>query len=161
MNKENGQTLIEILIAFGLIVFIISSLTVAVISSMNNASSSKTQSLATQYAQEGLELVREMKNTNYSAFSALSGLYCVAKNCSAINKTNGDPCGKNAQCQTANIDNVFIRQATFTFNSASCVDSTEVDVVVSWSDGKCSNGSFCHNVTLISCLSNANLVPSP
>lgn len=164
MKKEQGQTLVEFLLALGLVVLIVTSITIATISSVNNTNLSKTQNLATQYAQEGIEITRRLRDTNYATFSTLSGLYCLAKNCSTINKTTGDPCGPSAQCNV-NVDNFFIRQVRITPNAANCTSATSVatsvTAVVKWTDGKCTTGNFCHNVAIVSCLTGSNIVPSP
>ncbi|MBI3069818.1 MAG: hypothetical protein HYY87_00750, partial [Candidatus Levybacteria bacterium] len=56
---QKGQTLIEVLLALGTAVVVLSATVVAVLSALNNAQFSKNQSLATQYAQEGMEVMRK------------------------------------------------------------------------------------------------------
>ena len=62
---QAGQTLIEVLVALAGITIIVTSLTVAVITSLNSAEFVKNQNLATQYAQQGMEVMRFMRNTNF------------------------------------------------------------------------------------------------
>ncbi len=164
MRYERGQTLIEVLIGLATAVVVIAAITTATISSLNNATFSKNQNLATQYAQQGMEILRNMRDSDYGSFSALSGTYCLAKTCSALaannancwTPTSGNTCNQNVD--------IFVRQIDVQQNSLSC-DGTSTKVVstVSWFDAKCTSGNntFCHQVSLTSCLSNAQVVPVP
>ncbi|MGH7245713.1 MAG: type IV pilus modification PilV family protein [Candidatus Levyibacteriota bacterium] len=165
MRSKKGQTLIEVLIGLATMVVVISAITIAVISSLNNASYAKNQNLATQYAQQGMELMRDLRDINYASFSALTNTtYCLAKGCSMLSNTSGD-CGPkvNAICDQ-NVD-IFVREVDVVQNSAECLggSSAKVTVSVSWADGKCTDRTnlFCHQVKLDSCLSNNNVINTP
>ena len=99
---SEGQTLIEVLAAFGVAVVLVSAIAIAVTTGLSNTTFSKNQNLATQHAQEGVELVRQMRNNDYSAFDAFSGNYCLDKNSTTL-RSKGTGCGQN-------ID-LFIREA--------------------------------------------------
>ena len=165
-KEQNGQTLIEALVALGAAVLVLSAITVAVISALNNTQYTKNQNLATQYAQQGIEIMRQISDSNWTSFSAYNaGRYCLAKgdtspcplgssigSCSIIQSTS---CGQNY--------GIFVREVDIAQGSnVSCAaGSIGVSVTVSWSDSKCNASSpYCHNVMLKSCLSdhNSNIV---
>lgn len=162
-EKQNGQTLIEALVALGVAVLVLSAITVAVISALNNVQYTKNQNQATQYAQEALEIMRQISQSSWGTFSGYNaGRYCLAQGdttpCllgSSIGSCSQNPsgsfCGQNY--------GIFVREVDIAQSSqASCSNgSVGITVIVSWSDGKCSSNSpYCHNVTLNSCLSNHN-----
>src|ERR1035437_1247949 len=122
-----GQSLIEVVLGLTVAVIIMTAITTVVINSLQNAEFSKNQNLAEQYAQEGIEQMRNLRDSNYGSFSSLNGTYCLNKNDSVLHP--GDSCAT-----TPNVDN-FIRQVQI--NPASCNGTTNVDVQVFWSDGKC------------------------
>jgi hypothetical protein len=166
--NDTGQTLVETLIALSIGIVIITSMTIAVISSLNNATYSKNQNLATQYAQEGMEIVKQMQVSNYQTFSTLSGRYCLAQTCSTI-ATSVGICGVNVNgnannCATNLNNNFFIRQVDVLAPGAAqakCLSTTQATVSVLWTDGKCSSGVFCHSEQVTSCFSNINAAPIP
>jgi len=154
-GKERGQTLIEALVALGAAVVVLSAITVAVISALNNVEYSKNQNLATQYAQQGLEIMRHLSDTNWSVFSAkISSTYCLAKDSNLLSDYLNS-CAQNVDIFAREVD---ITQSSPTcFGSSSSSDSVLVKVKVSWTDGKCNVGNAnCHNVILESCFSNHN-----
>lgn len=165
--KERGQTLVEVLIGLVSMAIVISAITVVSISSLDNAQYSKNQSLATSYAQQGIELIRTIRNTDYATFSGLSGTYCLAKGCTTLNNSatsSINPCGReNAsppKCYPEQNADFFVRDVTITPSSLLCQSQWQVQVTVSWYDGKCAASTFCHHVDERSCLSNY-LVPTP
>jgi Tfp pilus assembly protein PilV len=147
-----GQTLIEVLAALGIVIIIITALTGVVITSMSNTRFSKDQSLATQYAQEGMEIVRQKRDNNYADFRGLTGTYCLGTS------TALDP-----DCSDANITengNSFLRKVTITQDGCGA-NVARVMVLASWQDSKCPAGNtFCHASRLESCLSTVNPVTS-
>src|SRR5258708_22405731 len=156
MKLQKGQTLLEVLIALGLLSIIMSSLIVVILSALNNANFGKNQNLATQYAQEGMEIMRNIRDQNYGTFSSLAGTYCIPENCHDSQCFIATPC-------TVNIKTEFVRKVTINRNAAVCGGvSTKSTLAVSWNDGKCKTRStYCHNVTLTSCLSSLDVQPAP
>jgi hypothetical protein len=164
-NNHKGQTILEVVVALGAGIIVLSAMTIAVVTALNNASQATAESQATQFAQQGIEIVRSMRNTDYATLSTLSGDYCMAASCSALTTQTGT-CGfKTTSCGT-NINNKFIREVSVTQNSSTCLvpgvtpapgsKQTEVTMTVSWSDSKCrdEDNRFCHNVSIDTCLSN-------
>lgn len=154
-----GQTLIEVLIALAVAVLIISAISIAVVSSLNNAIFSKNQNLATQYAQEGMEVMRRVKTTKWSEFNAYtSGDYCLDNGSTSLRVREGNNCGQN-------ID-IFMREVYLEDTSSECQNaytSTKLKVSVYWSDGKCKDAinPFCNKAEVVSCFNDANVIQSP
>lgn len=144
-----GQTLIEILVALGIIAVIVTALTAVVITSLGNTRHSKDQNLSLQYAQEGLEVVRSIRDENYNTFASLvDGSYCLAKNSRTLS---------TAVCSSANVD-TYLRKVEIQ-NSGCSAGITRVKVTVSWQDSRCPQATpFCHDADLSTCLSAVNPV---
>jgi len=177
---QNGQSLIEVLVGLSTAVLIIGAITAATITALSNSVYSKNQNLATEYGQQGLEIVRSLRDRNYTLFSQLgqqNTTYCLAKTCNKIDPTSSnptDPCGpKSTQCSQniggQNAD-IFVREISVDPSSPYCQETQSgnttqgvyVTTTVSWYDAKCSNASslFCHNVKLSTCISTYNAVSS-
>jgi len=155
---QKGQILIEAILALVVAVVIISAISGAAITSVNNSSFSRDQNQATDYATQGIEVLRQQSETNWTNFSTYRGTYCFDSNSTLTSGT----------CSSANLggsaNNYFVRQVQITQNSPKCgAIATEVSVTVSWADGKCINSSttYCHQVSLNSCLANIGAVPAP
>ncbi|HSW88354.1 MAG TPA: hypothetical protein VLG12_04275 [Candidatus Saccharimonadales bacterium] len=166
---SQGQTLVEVLIAISITVLIVSSMTIAVITAISNTDYSKNQNLATQFAQEGMEVVKQLEGTNYQTLSSLNGRYCLAQTCSTLTTTTGS-CGLNAAGNTTNCstnvnNNFFIRQIDMLpagAAGAKCINTIQATVSVLWTDGKCTPaGTYCHSEQIVSCFSNVNTVATP
>jgi Tfp pilus assembly protein PilV len=170
---QAGQTLIEVLVALSVISLIVTSITIAVITSLNNAEFVKNQNLATQYAQQGMEIMRYMRNTNYGTFKNLSQHYCLADTCRQIEtdqqKADWTTCGPNASVCNPNVSNIFVREITV-YNDTpgpgspnQCQFGTYVISTVSWADNKCTSRAnpYCHSVKLSSCFSSGDVIPTP
>ncbi len=148
-----GQTLIESLLALSVVGIILSGIAVIVASSLSNAGYGRDQSLATQYAQEGIEITRNTRNNNYAAFTGYSGNFCLSKGASTLPTSS-------PSCTIKNVDN-FIRSVSIEQTPGCASSVAKATATVSWSDGKCSGGSFCHKSQITSCLSTANPVQGP
>lgn len=153
--RQAGQTIIEVLVAFGVAVILVAAITIVILSALSNAQFSKNQNLATQYAQQGMEVIRQMRNSDLTTFNGISeGDYCLDKNSTSV-RTKGLGCGTN-------IDGVFVREVNVDKNSSLCANvATGITVSVSWSDSKCTSSTFCHITKLVSCLSDYTIVPTP
>lgn len=138
-EAEWGQTLLEVLVALSVGVLVLVAMTAVILSSLSNAQFSKNQNLATLFAQQGMEMVRDLRNKNWTSFAAYDGFYCLAKDGSL---TAGSNCA-------GNIDGFFTRQIRFE-NLA--VDKRRITVTVSFTDSK---GE--HKSELISIFTNWNV----
>lgn len=173
MRNEQGQTLIEILGALAVMVVILTAVAIAVTSSLNTTSSSTNQNLATQFAQQGMEMLRDFKTTNFSDFvgmqDANDNFYCLADSCTGLDKNNL-ACWKRltaTQCSgnvsSGNLNAFFTRQIEIPPRNASyhCGQLLEARVTVSWPDTRCAAGVPCRQVQLTECFVNKNLIPTP
>ena len=156
-KKQSGQTLLEALVALATAVVIISAMTVVVLSSLNNAQFSKNQNQATLYAQQGIEFLKNLSQSNWTTFNTYNGSYCMSSDNSLPQKT-GQSC-----VPSPNVG-IFLREVTINQSSSSCNPSTTlVTVSVGWSDNKCTSATdvYCHKVKLVSCIYNSTTVPTP
>lgn len=148
-----GDTLIEVLVALAVAAVVISAITALGITSLNNAKYIATQEQASKYTQEGMETIRKIRNGNYAAFAGYSGTYCLIKNAASL--TAGP-------CTTPNIDNTYIRSVEIVQNG-DCVGANiaHATVRVSFNDGKCAAGTYCHTTESSSCLSTRSPIQGP
>ncbi|RJQ24933.1 hypothetical protein C4577_06700 [Candidatus Parcubacteria bacterium] len=156
--SQKGQVLIETLIALGVAVVVVAAITTIVISSLNNAVTARSQDLASGYAKQGIEVVRNMAKNSWNNFQSMDQInYCLDKDASVPTPKGVGSCGQN-------VDN-FVREIEINHLSVSCEYddpsnpvNTQVVVTVSWTDGKCTDRDnlFCHKAELESCFSNVN-----
>jgi type II secretory pathway pseudopilin PulG len=165
MRKQNGQTLLEVLIALSIAVVVIAAVVSSIITSLSNIEYTQNQKNATFLAQQAFESLRELRDTNPVAynnlFSNCGGKYCLGSGNAIPVCTVSFP---NAPCGSPNVvtnNTNFIREVDLLQTSSVCnvssppssSDASEIVVKVSWSDQKCVSATYCHNVTLDSCLS--------
>ena len=153
-NNMRGQSIIEVLVAIAVGVVVMGAITVAVTTSLIGAEFGRNQSEATNISQEGIDTMRNIRDSDYTKFSSYSdGDYCLAKNATSL--TN------ESTCTSPNVD-IFVRKVNIKTNVAgSCTASKEITVTTSWNDSRCSGPSdYCHDVSLVTCLSDS-LVPTP
>lgn len=165
--KNKGQTLIEALIALTAIILIMTGTTVAVITSLNNASQIKTETRVDKVAQQGMEYIRNQIVTNANAgaqsnfdlYTAMNGTVCLSPTFALSTVINGT-------CSAAVfIDGKYRRMVTFT--PAQCEGSgftngLKVRVDVSWNDSKCQQSTvLCHTQEVTSCFINPAKVTVP
>lgn len=147
---QKGETLIEALVALGLISIVVAAVATTITTSLSNIQYNENQTLATKYAQQGIESVRQIRNQNYSAFRNLDGLYCYGKDQPVL----GFP---QQICTTENLD-TFIRSVEIDQSPGCANNVARVTVRVAFRDGKCQNNTYCHIQTHNTCLSTINPV---
>lgn len=113
-SSQNGQTLLEIVFAVGVVAIIITALVVAGTSSLRYGQESRLRSAGVKYAQGALELAREIRDTHtWDVFLAYSGTgsqtWCVD---AAGAWTQDDGSG----CDQIETGSPFSRSVTFTWN---------------------------------------------
>jgi len=148
-----GQTLIEVLVALAIAVVVVTSITILSITSLNNAQFVRDQEQATKYAQEGIEVMRALRNSNYAGFAAYNNTYCLG----AGRQTLGSPAG---DCTPTKIDNKFVRSVQIQQDGCGTSLSSVV-VTVAWNDGKCAGSSLCHSSNNSSCFTTVPPVTGP
>jgi len=73
LRLNEGQSVIEVVVALSLVAIVILALVRVTISSIQNSSFARDQQTATQYAQEGIENARRLKEQNEIEFWGKSG----------------------------------------------------------------------------------------
>jgi len=175
---EAGQTLIEILLAFSVSILVLSAIVVGITTSLSNTQYTKNQNLANSYAQEGMAVVRQIRDSSWPNFSSYTTniTYCLGPN--PMGLTPLAPPALNCGAQSP-VGGIFSREVTIVHYkddiSNGCAAGTptpppvgtggsKVTVRVSWADSKCPAGTgnpLCHNVELITCFSSIDLKPTP
>ena len=125
-KSSRGQTLAEVVVAIRVVVLLVTGLVVGTSVSLKASQYGKARSQAVQYAQEAVELSRNLRDSGWTGFMAYGGVtpksWCLDK--------SGAWTAMSGACP-ANIDNFYTRQVTFTWNDP----KMKVDVSVSWIDG--------------------------
>lgn len=123
-----GQTLVELVVAIGVVAMVLMALISAVTASLRYGQVSRNRSVAVKLAQEGMELSRKLRDeSGWSTFltyaSVNSGRWCL------------DLSGQFSQADSNGIcpvsaENPFWRLLTFQFSDPTMT----VDVSVSWGE---------------------------
>jgi len=165
LYSESGQTLLEAVVALATAVVIISAMTVIVLSSLNNAQFSKNQNQATQYAQQAVEFLKNLSQSNWATFATYTLTnYCMPSD-NSLPARVGLSCGPNPNV------GIFLREVTINQYAAGNIDTSCVPtsvaralvaVSVGWADSKCTSTTdiYCHKVKLISCIYSTT-IPTP
>jgi Tfp pilus assembly protein PilW len=81
-NNQRGQNLMELVVGVGLLTIVVGAIAVVTLSSLKNTQYSKNQIQATQFAQQNMEVVRSIRNSNYG-ICLESDLALTPRTCSA------------------------------------------------------------------------------
>lgn len=164
--SEKGSTLIESILALTFAIIIITAVVIAVTTALSNSTFTKNQNQATQLAQEGLDIARHAKTSDYEAFRALDDDidYC-ANDEGELVPVGELPCDKDIYILTIYIDHAGGNNPT---GGRACdilnfdgTNPTFVSSEISWTDAKCVDGGYCHKVALNTCLSDLERLPTP
>jgi len=122
-KSTRGQTLAEVVVAIGIVVLLMTGLVVGTSVTLKASQYGKARSQAVQYAQEAMEMVRNIRDSGWSNIFIYSGTT------QCLNKA-GQWSVKFGSCGY-NIDSFYAREVTFSWIDP----KMKVDVVVSWTDG--------------------------
>jgi Tfp pilus assembly protein PilV len=156
-----GQTLIETLVAMSVALVLLTLATVATTTALNNVQRGKNQNQASKFAEQGLEVMRQMRDADWTTFNNLSGTYCMADTCSTI--TNGaGVCGSTNGSCVKNIGefsrSVLVESnigCVLPGNNNPKIIASRVTVTVAWADNTCiDSNSLCRKTSVVSCLGN-------
>jgi len=163
---EAGQTLLEVLLAFSVSILVLGAIILGITTSLSNTQYTKNQGLANSYAQEGMAVIRQKRDSDWNYFNAMAGSYCLAGDLALTSLLNLN-CGQNVgffsrqiNIGTANTSDCVGINPTLTAAETLSVRQSigkKVTVAVYWSDNKCPAGTsnpYCHKVEIITCLSN-------
>jgi len=127
---NSGQSLLEIIVAVGVAVLLITGLVVGTSVSLRTSQYGQRRSQATKYAQEGIEILRSLRDSmDWDDFIALDTNGSGATSLCLGNDAVPVP-GSNCE---SNLDTVFARQLLLEWNDAD--DRIELTVIVSWPEG--------------------------
>jgi Tfp pilus assembly protein PilV len=149
--SESGQTLLEVLLAFSIVITVLSAISIVVTTSLSNAVYTRNQSLANSYAQEGAAAMRSFRDSDLTGFNSKSGPYCLQS--LALSNYDGANCSSVGVAIVTNNGN-FTRTVELANGTPECPEGKRVTIKVSWGDSKCPDTTpYCHKVELITCLS--------
>ncbi|MBP9820858.1 hypothetical protein KBC85_01840 [Candidatus Saccharibacteria bacterium] len=129
-SNSSGFTLIEVLLASSLLIIVISGIVGAIFYGTESSIISAKRTQATQIAEQGLEAVKNIKDSNYQAFSSLAdGAYGLQQNSGQWQLVPNTP----------DVQNNFTRTVTL-----STVNPTtkEVNISVNWQQNLQRTGVF-------------------
>ena len=155
-SHASGQTLVEVIVALVIATIIIVAITTMISSSFTNADLSENQVNASSLAQQGIDYIRNLHDSDYATFSALVGKseYLKADNTYVDASTTPIPLIQVNQY-------AYQRLISIADGSGNNCGDFAATVKVSWSDSKCPSATpFCHNSTLETCISNTNIAPT-
>ena len=131
--KQSGQTIVEVLIVTVVIATILTALAASLTMSANNTNQSKQRSLATTYAQEGLEVFRRERNSlGWNRFyeSLNSSTYCLndlpVDSAAFVSLVTGE-CASGTTIENTGLQ----REAVVSVGA----DQVDVSLSVTWFDG--------------------------
>lgn len=138
-----GDAIIEVLVAIGIVSVCLVALSIAMVTAINNSRFSKESSLASQYAQEGIEASRKARD-RASDWTTFTTGFNTGENCLDSNN-NWTAC----DCDSITTPNVgiFYRCARTVLNG----EKMTITINVSWTEG-----GRNHNVQAITVLSKWN-----
>jgi hypothetical protein len=134
---NKGQSLVEAVVAIAVVVLIVSGLIIAVISSLRSAQSSRARSTATKLTQDGIEIVRNLRDLGWSDFISKDSpiAWCLGNDkelsnlpADCIHNIPADSVSKTPFTRTALITKSAQNQATVT-------------IEVTWLEGQTSRKS--------------------
>lgn len=167
MKDQRGQTLVEAILSLAVISAVITAVVIAVLTALSGTGYNEKENQALGYAQEGLDIVRDIKSTDFTSFTASypTNYYCLAEG-ETVPQPYSDCNGSNV----VNVAQTFLRVLYVNHSGnglppaspvPKCSNGTYTASIVSWSDGKCTGGQKCHKVQLESCFTNLNAIPTP
>lgn len=156
MNKriyqlQRGVSMFELIIAVFIITIILTSVAVLATSAIRNNTFATNKTRANNYAQEGMDWLRGLRDNSYSSFASkandLGMTWCI--------DTLGADLVTQGNCLASQVipNTTFIREAKLT-SDVSDPDSIEAVVSVSWNDAQ-----GVHSVKVISSFTNWTFLP--
>ncbi len=120
-RRQAGQSIVEAIVVVVIVVILVTGLVAGTTTSLKSSRSGKIKSQAIQYAQEGIELARALRDQGWTAFRAKTGDWCLTKE--GEWRSAGPDCPRD-------IDETFARRVIFRWDDPRMI----VTVRVSWID---------------------------
>jgi Tfp pilus assembly protein PilV len=137
-NHQHGQTLIEALVATGVVMMLVTGLVAGMTLAVKNSTSNKVRSMANKLTQEAIEIIRNKRDNGWNQFKIdySAGSFCmVDADKKLVAKSSTPPyvnCDLTLNDGTYNIN--FTRQIDFTLN-AGPPEVINAYVLVTWKEG--------------------------
>lgn len=153
LKSQKGQSMLEAVAALGVIAIVMTALTIAVLLGLGNSGYSKKENIATQYAQQGMELLRNKRETDGTAFWAYTpNSYYIRETDNSLQPLTGsDICaGVTPPATTPKTAGTYIRTVCVAADASNGCDK-KITVSVWWQDGKCPGNGYCRKASIASC----------
>lgn len=164
--RQAGDVLVEAVLAIAITGIVVTGIVVALANSVSHSNFTRNQNLASNYAQEGLDVARNMKENSFTSLSSLGDRsYCLEEGESSI--FTPEPAGGCGE----NVDGLFHRSIYINsrgYDERGATPGLACDVgdgssvfvasIVKWTDTRCQSGSICHKVELNSCFIDLNKI---
>lgn len=138
-NKKQGQILLEVVFALGAVMLVLIGLTVAANTSLKGIRKGKEVSLAADYGQQTIEVLRTLRDRE--GFDSLVAGNCYGEVSEAI---LSDPISCSGwSALSIGGDSIFFRRINIT---EPVIGRKQVVVTIGWTDSDCSGGTNCHIV---------------
>ncbi len=126
-SSESGQTLLELVVAIGVVAIVITALVAAVTASLRYSRATQLRSRGVKYAQEGLELARKLRDIStwdvFQGYAVGGGDWCLDESGTWTVDASSGACPLSAS-------NNFWRTIHFAWNDP----TMDVTVRVSWGE---------------------------
>ena len=126
-SQESGQTLLELVVAIGVVAIVITALVAAVTASLRYSQATRLRSRGVKYAQEGLELARKLRDIStwdvFQTYANGAGNWCLDESGVWTIDASGGECPLSAS-------NNFWRAIHFAWTDP----TMDVTVTVNWGE---------------------------
>lgn len=128
-TNNHGQSLIEVVVIIGVVILLVTGLVVGTTVALRTSRLGRMRSAANKYAQQAMELARNLRDQGWIGFQEMSGLYCLGED-------NVFPTSPSDSC-TVNMEGVYTRSVVFVWNDP----RMRVTATVSWNEGSSAHQS--------------------
>jgi Tfp pilus assembly protein PilV len=141
-HHKKGQSLIEVVVAIGVVILIVTGLIVAVLSSLRSAQSSKSRSVATKLTQDGIESIRNLRDSGWATFISKNSVnpWCMGSDgvlvdhppCAQAIVSGGISYGRTAQITSTAIDQATVTVTVTWIEGQTAKNSTATTILSKW-----------------------------
>lgn len=162
IRSSKGSVLLEAVVALGVIVVVMTAMAVIITSALANATFIKNQNRANKYAQEGIDIVRMVRDSDYRYFDdhyvtilqpdttggPTVNQLCIDQQYDLTSCPSDDPVLNQGFHRS-----IYIQRQCGVGTSTDS-NTFQVKVDVSWFGGSCGSADrFCHKAEVVTCLS--------
>jgi Tfp pilus assembly protein PilW len=129
-RRTKGQSLVEVVVAIAIVILIVSGLVVSVITSLRSAQSSRNRSIATKLTQDGMEIIRNLRDNGWNQFITYHSLDPWCMDSSGVLTAPDPVCAPNSTSSSTS----FTRTALLTYDVI--LNRMSVTITVVWTEGR-------------------------